>query len=110
MNEVFFNVILGLIPVIGVVITGFIIPLIMSKLGAEKLATVVKWVGYAVSAAEMIFPEVKSGEAKKQYVIDFIDKLFNQKKVVITKEQISVLIESIVNEMNKDKKVTLSDR
>jgi LL-H family phage holin len=105
MNEVFFNVILGLIPVIGVVITGFIIPLILSKLGTEKLATIVKWVAYAVQAAEMLFPEAKSGEAKKQYVIDFIDKLFNQKKIVITKEQISVLIESIVNEMNKDKKL-----
>lgn len=100
MNEVLFNVILGLIPVIATVITGLLVPILLSKLGAEKLATIVKWVGYAVSAAEMLFPEAKSGEAKKAYVIEFIDNLFNKKKVVITKEQISVLIESIVAEIN----------
>jgi LL-H family phage holin len=100
MNETLFNVIIGLIPVLATIITGFVIPLILSKLGAEKLTTIVKWVGYAVSAAEMIFPEAKSGEAKKAYVIDFIDKMFNKKKVIISKEQITILIESIVAEIN----------
>lgn len=100
MNEVLFNVIIGLIPVVATIITGFLIPLILSKLGTEKLATIVKWVGYAVSAAEMLFPEAKTGEQKKAYVVDFIDKMFNKTKVVITKEQIEILIESVVAEIN----------
>lgn len=104
MNETLFKVIVMLIPVLGTIITGFVIPLIVSKLGAEKLAIIVKWVTYAVNAAEMIFNMEKAGVQKKQYVIDFINKMFNSKKVVITEEQINVLIESVVAEMNKDKK------
>jgi hypothetical protein len=100
MNEVLFNVIIGLIPVVATIITGFLIPLIVSKLGSEKLATIIKWIGYCVKAAEMIYPEAKSGEAKKAYVIEFINNMFNKKKVVITKEQISILIESVVAEIN----------
>ena len=103
MNEVLFNIVIAMIPVIGLVITGFIIPLIVSKLGAEKLAVIVKWIGYGVNAAEAIFQEAKSGESKKAYVIEFINKMFNKNKVVITKEQIEILIESVVHEMNKDK-------
>jgi LL-H family phage holin len=103
MNETLFQIIVATIPVIGLIITGFIVPLLLSKLGAEKLALIVKWVGYAVNAAEMIFDTEKSGENKKAYVVDFIDTMFNKNKIVINKEQISVLIESVVAEMNKNK-------
>jgi LL-H family phage holin len=103
MNETLFNVLLGLIPVLATIITGFVIPFIISKLGTEKLSTIVKWVGYAVGAAEMIFNAEGMGTDKKQYVINFINKLFNSKKVVITEEQIEVLIEAAVNELNKIK-------
>ena len=101
MNETLFNIIIAMIPVIGMVVTGFIIPLIVSKLGAQKLATIIKWVGYAVKAAEGIYSASGQGEIKKEYVINFIDGLFNKKKVVITKKQIEVLLEATVTEMNK---------
>jgi hypothetical protein len=108
MNQTLFNIILACIPIIGMVITGFIIPLIRTKLDTQKLSLIVKWVSYAVNAAEMIYKDqMKSGTAKKAFVIEFIDKLFNKKKVVITKEQISVLIENIVNEVNKDKQTVI---
>jgi len=100
MSETLFNIIIMLIPVLATVITTVVIPLILSKIGAEKLALIIKWVGRGVQAAEMLFPEAKSGEAKKAYVINFIDKMFNKNKVVITKEQIEVLIESVVAEIN----------
>lgn len=103
MNVTLFNIIIALIPIVGMVITGFIIPLLVSKLGADKLVKIVKWVAFAVKAAENIYKQSGQGEIKKEYVINFIDHLFNKKKVVITKEQISVIIESIVYEMNKDK-------
>ena len=55
--------------------------------------------GRAVKAAEKLFPESGTGEQKKEYVINFIDKLFNKKKIVITKEQIEVLLEAAVEEL-----------
>jgi len=103
MNETLFNIILLLVPVLATVITVYIVPLIKAKVGDENLATIVKWVTYAVKCAEMIFTQEKQGEEKKQYVIDFIDGLFNKKKVVITKEQIEVLIEAAVKEINDAK-------
>jgi hypothetical protein len=103
MDETLFKVLIGLIPVIATIITGFIIPFITAKLGAEKLAVIVKWVGYAVSAAEMIFKAEGMGVDKKAYVVAFIDKMFNSKKVVITKEQIDILIEAAVKELNGKK-------
>jgi hypothetical protein len=104
MSATLLNIIALLIPVIMTVLSGFIIPLIKAKIGQEKLATIVKWVTYAVKGAEMIyFGETGKGLDKKEYVIKFINDLFNKKKTVITKEQIEVLLESAVAELNKSK-------
>ena len=103
MNETLFNIILLLLPVLAAIITGYVIPLIKAKVGEEKLSTITKWIVYAVKCAEMIFKEEKQGAEKKQYVIDFIDNLFNKKKTIITKEQIEVLVEAAVKEMNDSK-------
>lgn len=100
MNENLLTIILMLIPVLATIITTVVIPLILSKISTEKLALVIKWVGRSVQAAEMLFPKAKSGEAKKEYVINFIDNMFNKRKVVITREQIEVIVESIVAEIN----------
>lgn len=103
MDERIFNIILLLIPILGAIITGYIIPFIKAKVGEQNLATITKWIGYAVKAAEMIFREEKQGVEKKEYVVNFINKLFNKTKVVITREQIEVLIEAAVKEMNDSK-------
>lgn len=95
-----FNLILTLIPLALSLITGFIIPWLKSRIKNEKLQLMVKWVNYAVKGAELVFNGSKQGEAKKQYVVDFINKLFNDKKIVITEEQINVLIECAVKELN----------
>lgn len=100
MNENLLTIILAIIPVLTTIITTVVVPLILSKISAEKLALIIKWVGRGVQAAEMLFPEAKSGEAKKEYVINFIDRMFNKRKVIITREQIEVIIESIVAEIN----------
>ena len=100
MNENLLTIILAIIPVLATIITTVVVPLILSKISAEKLALIIKWVGRGVQAAEMLFPEAKSGEAKKEYVINFIDRMFNKRKVIITREQIEVIIESIVAEIN----------
>ncbi len=82
-------------------ITGYFIPWIKAKIGNEKLTTIVKWVTYAVKCAELIYDGEKQGEAKKQYVIEIINKIFNSKKIIITEEQISVLIEYAVRELKE---------
>lgn len=103
MDERLFQIILALIPVLGTVITIFIIPYIKTKIGAEKLSEYQKWASMAVRAAEMLWTESGMGTDKKKYVVDFLNELINKNKVVITEDQLNVLIESAVQELNKDK-------
>lgn len=103
MNEIVFKIILALIPIIGAILTGFIIPLIKEKIGTEKLTKYEYWVSMAVNAAEKIFTEPNSGIQKKEYVVNFLNDLLNKNKIVITEEQLNVLIEAAVNELNNIK-------
>lgn len=104
MNETVFNIILLIIPIVSAIITGFVVPLIKSKISATQMEEIIKWVGKAVQAAEVLFDEPQSGEDKREYVIDFIDKMFNSKKEVITREQIRILLESAWKEMTDKEK------
>ncbi len=101
MSDNLFKVIMALIPVFTAVITGFMIPYLKTKISAIQMEEIIKWSNKAVEAAEVLFDAPKSGEAKREYVINFIDKMFNSKKEVITKEQIRVILESAWKEMKK---------
>lgn len=104
MNDNLLKILTALIPLIGAVITGFIIPLIKSNIDAKTLEKISYWVGQAVLAAEVIFKVPCSGEEKRDYVINFIDETFNSKKTVISKEQIRILLEAAWKELIADNK------
>ncbi len=99
MSDQLFRIIMLLIPVLGAIVTGFIVPYLKSKISATQLDEIIKWVGKAVAAAEVLFDVPKSGEQKREYVIDIIDKMFNSKKELITKDQIRILLEAAVKSM-----------
>ena len=101
MDERLFQVILTLIPVLGAIITYFIVPYIKTNVDSAKLAQYKEWATLAVKSAEMLWRETGHGTDKKQYVIDFLNKMFNSKKIVITEEQMNVLIESAVKAMKE---------
>jgi hypothetical protein len=42
------------------------------------------------------------GETKKEYVVNFLNEMFNKNKVIIAKEQIEILIESAVHSMKSN--------
>lgn len=99
MDERLFNIVVLCIPIIGAIITGFIIPYIKTKVSATQMEEIIKWVTKTVQAAEVLFDTPKSGEEKREYVINIIDQMFNSKKEVITKEQIRILLEAAWKEM-----------
>lgn len=101
MNEALLNMILLCIPVLGAVVTSVVLPFLKSKISAAQLGTIAKWVEKAVQAAEIIFDAPKSGEAKRDYVIRFVSKLFNSKKEVITEEQIRILLEAALLQLSQ---------
>lgn len=99
MNDSVLKIILACIPVVGAVVTAYIIPYLKNKIGAENLNNIDYWIRKGVEAAEVLFDAPKSGEQKKAYVIDFINKMFNSKKTVITTEQIEILLEATWKEL-----------
>lgn len=99
MNETMFKIVLMVISILGTVITGIIVPYIKEKLGNEKLANYEEWAMLAVQCAEMVFDERGMGETKKEYVVNFLNEMFNKNKVVITEEQLNILVESAVKQM-----------
>ena len=99
MSDNMFKFIMTLVPVFGAIITYFVIPYIKSKVSQTQMEEIIKWVTKAVEAAEVLFYVPKSGEEKREYVIKFIDKMFNSKKEVITEEQIRILLEAAWKQM-----------
>lgn len=102
MNELLFHIILFLIPVIGAAITGILIPYVKTKVSAAQMEEIAKWVTKAVQAAEILFDAPKSGGEKRDYVIDFIDKTFNSRKEIITRDQIRILLEAAWKQLHKE--------
>ena len=99
MNDVTFKIILALISILGTILTGVIVPYLREKIGSEKLAKYEYWTATAVKCAEMIFREQGTGADKKEYVYNFLNEMFNKNKIVITDEQLNILIESCVKEL-----------
>ena len=102
MNDKLFELILAFIPVLGTILTLYVIPYFKELIGNEKLAKYQEWVTMAVKAAEMIFTEKGMGVQKKEYVVKFLTEQFNKNKVVITEEQLNILIEAAVKQMKEN--------
>ena len=51
----------------------------------------------------MIWTETGHGADKKAYVVAYLNDLFNKNKVVITEQQLEILIESAVQELKNNK-------
>lgn len=88
----------AVIALILALVTTFLIPWIKTKISADKLAEVNKWVKIAVQAAEMIYIESGAGTLKKNYVMEFLAT----KGFTYDAEVINTLIESAVLEMKAE--------
>lgn len=82
-----------IIPLLGAIITYYIVPLLKEK-------NIYNQVEIAVKAAEQIFG-ANTGEQKFEYVKNWIKDKFK-----ITDEELKVIIEAAVYEMNEVKKKT----
>jgi len=85
----------GVLTILFALITMYFIPWLKTKVSAEELADIIKWVKIAVQAAEMIYKESGMGEAKKAYVKTFLE----DKGIKYDERQIDSLIESAVLEL-----------
>ncbi len=101
MNDQLFEIVLMCVPILGAIVTGFLVPYIKAKISATRLAQIAEWTEKAVRAAEVLFDAPQCGSEKREYVICFIDRMFNSKKQIITKDQIRVLLEAALGQMKQ---------
>lgn len=101
MNDQLFEIVLMCVPILGAIVTGFLVPYIKAKISATRLAQIAEWTEKAVRAAEVLFDAPQCGSKKREYVICFIDRMFNSKKQIITKDQIRVLLEAALGQMKQ---------
>lgn len=81
------------IALISAVVTCFLIPLVKSRLSADKKEKLEFWIKTAVKAAEQIFKNIdKAGTQKKDYVVNFL----LSKGLVFDIDEVTALIESEV--------------
>lgn len=81
------------IALISAVVTCFLIPLVKSRLSADKKEKLEFWIKTAVKAAEQIFKSIdKAGTQKKNYVVNFL----LSKGLVFDIDEVTALIESEV--------------
>lgn len=95
-GEVFVKIVLGVISILGAIITYMVVPYLKSKTSKEQRETIMFWVSVAVLAAEQIFNERGMGAEKKKFVVEFLV----EKGIKVSLEELDVLIESAVKELN----------
>jgi hypothetical protein len=105
MSNTTYQIFMLLISLIGVLLTGLVVPWLRMKIGKEKLDNVQMWVNVAVAAAEQIFSVPGSGAQKKIYVIEFL----KTKGITITEQELDALIEAAVYELNRAKFLMFED-
>ena len=104
MNETTFEIVKILVSaavaLIMVFVTRVVVPYIETlKMTAEQELIFTEMLK-AVKAAEQTIKESKQGKAKRAQVIAYITQWLNEKKIKITEEQVSNLLESCVFDIN----------
>jgi len=95
MNIDWTEIIMALIGLIGLLISGVLIPYLKSKTTENQREDIKFWVGIAVMSAEKQFDLAGQGQVKKEYVKDFI----RTKNLNITDEQLDQLIIATVEKL-----------
>ena len=79
----------------AVTFTAVVIPLLRSRLCAERLERAKDWARIVVGAAEKLFPQPGSGREKKIYALDFLSR----QRLSLEPGELDALVECAVSEL-----------
>lgn len=101
MNDILFEVLRLLVILAVFIVTCYLVPLIKSKIGQDKLDAVTKWVNTAVLMAQQVY-YAKTGAERKAIVVDLLKDILIAKNISISDEQLDMLIEAAVKAMKME--------
>ena len=100
MNEITFTALRLLTMILMAVLSAYVIPWVKARIGNERLEQISQWAALAVSWAEQIVDKTGAGADKKIMVENFLRNILASKGIVLTDQQIDILIESAVRQMH----------
>lgn len=98
MNEIVFEILRLLVLLEVFVVTCYLLPLIKSKIGQDKLEEITRWVNTAVLMAQQVY-HAQTGAERKAIVIDLLRDILIAKNISISDYQLDMLIEAAVKQM-----------
>ncbi len=98
MNEIIFEILRLVVLLAVFVVTCYLLPLIKSKIGQDKLDEITKWVNATVLMAQQVH-YAKSGPERKAIVVDLLKDILIAKNISISDKQLDLLIEAAVKAM-----------
>ena len=102
MNEITFSILKIMVSVAAALITVYAVPYLYTLKDNEKYALVSDMMETAVLAAEQTIKT--GGTAKREAVLRFMTDWLNEKRIAISQEQLSQLLEAAVYELNQKNK------
>ena len=98
MNEIVFEILRLLVLLAVFVVTCYLLPLIKSKIGQDKLEEITRWVNTAVLMAQQVY-HAQTGAERKAIVIDLLRDILIAKNISISDYQLDMLFEAAVKQM-----------
>ena len=95
------NIISIIILLVGAVLITVLIPGIKSRISSDSMEAIYSFVKIAVAAAEQIYGS-KTGQKKKQYVIDYLKGKGITVDVDVIESEFNAMIEAAVYELSKE--------
>lgn len=100
-GELFVQICLGVISIIGAIAAAYVIPFIKTKISATEMQKLIEYVNIAVRCAEQIYT-VEQWLDKKEYVMKEVIEFMNNKlRIELSYDQIDTIVEGVVNEVKQ---------
>lgn len=93
-----------LIPILGVIITGALVPYLKSRYSKEELERAKRLTEIVVNSAEQLFKEIDPNGIKRK---DYVNKRLKESNLDLTNKEIEDLREAAVLEVNRIQKSLL---
>lgn len=104
MDELMLKILELVVTIATMVIARYAVPYLKTLVGTAQLDRVKTYVQIAVEAVEQIVTKEKSGQEKKEMVVDYVTNVLISKGIIITAEDLDMLIESAVRTMKQMEK------
>lgn len=100
-SDLFVQIVVVLIMFLGMVISSYLIPFMSSKTDSSEYAKLVDFAKKCVEWANQTIPVEEWQRKKTEVMALVIDFMKENLKITLSEEQISVIVEALVNEAKK---------